>query len=1644
MKTFKVRFLSALLAVLMMASMLPLMFVTSNAAGAEQVTKTVNLFNSGATGSGKRYGGMTAQGYDNNPASNTFTNKGNDVYGYISRGKTLTIRMGLSFEINETVTEWAKLTVYAYDVDEESGETDTVYLVNETTNNRISVGTLSGRDGQWNTTTLEIDPDHFDVGCSYHFETKISDKRNQSTWWVYIRRVSIELTTATDVIPEPPVTEEPQITAHAFSASISNSGYITTNLEMTTDKDATYGLEYAAVIGAEQKGSALNQSISVTPDGTSKTVSFQLENNSPKGTYQINVIVSDAKGNTVTTYSTTAGYAYSAVTYNSNGGSSNVPKDTTAYSAGDTVKVRFDRTPYRSGYNFLGWSTSPNSNSPAAVEGGALFYFESLGGTSFTMSDSFGNSETMTASLNMASGKISFVNQYGTSYVFSAAVNGYTVAVTDKNGCTANAEIVEIVKAGALPTSVTVRVDPVFVIGNSDITLYAVWQEIPPAPVIPQYTVTYDANGGMGGPLDSLSYEIGQEVNVIFSPAPVRDGYNFLGWSIYPDTKSPVAVEGGTEFYFKNNGGMSFTVTDSFGNSETATAKLDLASNTVSFSDKYGTTYTFGRDGNVVKITVVDRYGCYASAEITGLEMDVTGQIPSSATVKIYPKFNMGESDVTLYAIWEKKVCYIHDYRLVENKATCTEPGEVLYRCAECGYEIMDWSSALGHDYVYIKTQAPTCLEEGYDAYECSRCQDSYTASISKLAHVEGTHSTTKQPTCTEEGRWTALCELCKTELNGYLPPVGHHVVTNVIKQVTCTEAGIIEHACDRDGCDYSYVEYIYSEHNFVLNERVEPTCTVDGKIVYQCTNCGEERIEVITGGHQYEGKVTKPATVSEEGIMTYTCVKCGNAYIETIPQKAKANILLVEDRLPWSEAANTKLLNNLTAGGYISAWTKTTTANLANLDLALYDVIYIANDQTTATYNQLKKFNEMIEAFARKGGIVVYGACDQGWAGGSISYALPGGVTKGNYYSYRNYISNYQHDIVTGVLTDGKELTNALLYSTYSSHTYFTNLPADATTILTDANGKPTLVEYPLGNGYIIASGLTWEYTFVRNYVNGTSFAKTVYDDMLVYATSLICAHDWITAEVVAPNCTEGGYTLHSCNKCGATRKTDFVPEGGHQDGEWIVNSEPTMTEPGVKSLMCAICGMKIREELIPCEVHADVTDEHGSHNASVVVGDYITFIVKIENADLAKNLGIEWSFDQSVFTYEEESYEFLIDSFIQNFEENTFRAAFAWKEPTNINVQSGVFALTLKATGVTKPNTTTVTCRVLLENGKIEIKVIPVTVTVTGCMHTVTYTEDLGDYHAIRCEHCDFTLKTEAHSYSNCCDDSCNGCDHVRVAPHNTFIMDAVAPTCTVAGLTEGLKCKECGKILVKQESIPPIPHTVISIPAVEATCTVAGLTEGEKCSVCDTVLKAQKIVPAKGHTEVIIPGIPATCEKNGLSEGLKCSVCETVLSKPIVDRARGHNYKSTVTPSTCTEKGCITYKCNNLYCDRPTYTEELPPLDHSFAAEWENDMMAHWHTCVRCGAADQRVDHVYDAASDGGCDECGHIRFIRGDMDQDGDVDSDDAIYLLYYVMFKGVGYPINQPADMDGNDKANVDDAIYLLNSIIFGDTDYPLF
>ena len=87
----------------------------------------------------------------------------------------------------------------------------------------------------------------------------------------------------------------------------------------------------------------------------------------------------------------------------------------------------------------------------------------------------------------------------------------------------------------------------------------------------------------------------------------------------------------------------------------------------------------------------------------------------------------------------------------------------------------------------------------------------------------------------------------------------------------------------------------------------------------------------------------------------------------------------------------------------------------------------------------------------------------------------------------------------------------------------------------------------------------------------------------------------------------------------------------------------------------------------------------------------------------------------------------------------------------------------------------------------------------------------------------------------------------------PHTEAIDEAVPPTCTQTGLSEGKHCAACGLILVPQQTVPVIPHTEESIPAVAPTCTETGLTTGVKCSVCGEILTPQETVPALPHTFV-----------------------------------------------------------------------------------------------------------------------------------------------------------------------------------------------
>ncbi len=186
----------------------------------------------------------------------------------------------------------------------------------------------------------------------------------------------------------------------------------------------------------------------------------------------------------------------------------------------------------------------------------------------------------------------------------------------------------------------------------------------------------------------------------------------------------------------------------------------------------------------------------------------------------------------------------------------------------------------------------------------------------------------------------------------------------------------------------------------------------------------------------------------------------------------------------------------------------------------------------------------------------------------------------------------------------------------------------------------------------------------------------------------------------------------------------------------------------------------------------------------------------------------------------------------------------------------------------------------------------------------------------------------------------------EEIPALGHKEVKIEGKAATCTEAGLTDGVKCSVCGEVIKAQEKIPALGHKEVKIEGKAATCTEKGLTDGTKCSVCGEVIKAQEEIPALGHKEVKIEGKAATCTETGLTDGTKCSVCGKVVKAQEKIPALGHKeVKIEGKAATCTETGLTDgTKCS--VCGKVVKAqEEIPAFGHSFTDG----------VCTVCGAID-----------------------------------------------------------------------------------------
>lgn len=1205
------------------------------------------LFNSGRTGIGSNTSGEL---YTDalNPAPTTYTNNGYDVYVRANTNNSSCSsqsQIGLSFVINTDVSEISTLSIYAYDVDEESGELDGIYLVNDTTGVETRLGTLSGMDEDWFNTSFSIPPSLLLRGNKYHIKVE----GEVDTWCVYIRTANLIINGAS----ESPINPITGIENADLSASISSSGLVSVGLTANAYAAETYTLEYKAVCAADNaQYGGKEYSVTIPTTSTEFDTTFQLESGAPRGTYEITVFIKDSAGTVIATRTATASYGYSAVSYNSNGGSQNLPTDGTTYSSGDTVTVKFDYVPSMYGYTFLGWSTDRNATEPMYTENGTNTF--TIGASDVTLyavwgldvcSHEWTETSRIDATCTTDGSLEETCSDCGATRTTPIPKLGHDYVSGVCSRCGA-AEPSADVWDGSIDTSWYNSTDTEFTIYTAE-QLAGLAQLVNNGNTFSGKTIYLGNNIDldnrewtpigisnteiyMGGTGISSYYFSGKFDGRFFKIYNARMTYTVSGSSligvglfgnVYNAELSNLGVVGyNYDVSGGRTGGLCGLLTNSTVSNCFATGVLNFTFLHINGGESFG-----GLIGDIRCDSNVSN--CYATCELTTSSQDsellsvgglvgficyegtktiITNCYANSTIISSSANANgglVGElfcgtlyiqncfSDSTINASHTNAILGNRDYlfssSLTITNSYFTNGGNDSfggYATETDNFQSQSWIEAnLGWNF-------DTVWE--FRAGNDYPVLQGFGEGGGNTPHTHTFEETSRtEPTCTVDGRINYACSCGDTRVE-LIPALGHNIQTTIETEATCTTDGLIVDRCVNGGCDYEKRTVIHGEHDYSITDRQDATCDTPGYVEYTCSKCGDKHYEHIEGRHNYVESSRIEPQVGVEGSIVYTCTECGDSYSVTIPALnpvlKNSAVLLIQNSLPWAEDVNISLLEALKDRGVVSSYNIINTSALASFDLAQYGVVFIANDQTTAMYDDLAANAEKLENYVRAGGNLIYGACDEGWGGeGSLTHSLPGGVATSNYYSVHNYIVNALHPVVTGVNTDNRSLRDELLKGNYCSHTYFdiATLPAGADIILRDANGNPTLVEYKLGDGTVIASGLTWEYFYVRDHFNMvTNYSKYAYDDLLTYMVYLsnTCEHNYELVETVEPTCEENGYTKYVCTLCSHEYMGDIVLPNGHTPSEWIVDVPP-LCVPGNQHKECTVCGKILESGEIP-----------------------------------------------------------------------------------------------------------------------------------------------------------------------------------------------------------------------------------------------------------------------------------------------------------------------------------------------------------------------------------------------------------------------------------------------------------------------------
>ena len=162
-----------------------------------------------------------------------------------------------------------------------------------------------------------------------------------------------------------------------------------------------------------------------------------------------------------------------------------------------------------------------------------------------------------------------------------------------------------------------------------------------------------------------------------------------------------------------------------------------------------------------------------------------------------------------------------------------------------------------------------------------------------------------------------------------------------------------------------------------------------------------------------------------------------------------------------------------------------------------------------------------------------------------------------------------------------------------------------------------------------------------------------------------------------------------------------------------------------------------------------------------------------------------------------------------------------------------------------------------------------------------------------------------------------------------HNPVTINGTAASCDDSGLSDGIKCSRCEKILKEQTTLSKLNHKFTEWEVdTPATCISKG-KEKRECEHCH--LEEYRDIERIAHTSTPYTDLESDCTHEGHTGGSYCSFCNQELTPYTTVDKKDHDYTEWEidTPATCISKGKERRECK--VCHHEEY-RDVEKTDHT----------------------------------------------------------------------------------------------------------------